>query len=343
MEFSTAVFLLRFTSLPPSPSLSHRVRIHWAIVVFSVIGTILLTWHFRTRKIDFMTPAGVTLAPEDDGSDLAVGAPALQPTINKQGQMTTLLGNPEEPEEVEMTEITDADLGDLDAAPGLAAYRSFARQEAPSRVFELSSTLRARGQFQRALLALERVIDTSEPDPEALAEAAKGITALAPTLPQWNVDPIAELPLNLHLSSARDAPESVKAAALKVATLIKKSSGDQLEIIPKILSNGTKNALPDSPLALWLATTGDQSASTAVITLRVTDDAEAAFAEIAKAVSQAVRSRLVKEEYVTPPPLKATSEELISVYITRLMWRDFAQSLVNPAEDPEGSATTDEN
>lgn len=274
-----------------------------------------------------MTPRGIALPPEDDGSDLAVGAAVLQPKIDKNPRVTEVLGNPEEPVEPEIPEISEEDLGDLESSPGLAAYREFAQNNPPERLFELSSTLRTRGQFQRALLAFERVIDTAKADSKALAEAAKGIVALSPTLPRWNIDPTTEIPLTLHLGTAQLAGESLKAAALQVATSIRKSSGDQLDIMPKIASSSSEEASPESPVALWISTGGKDPASSAVITFRATDELEAATDEISLAVFQAVRGHLKKLGYPLPPPIQATGRDLLSIHITRLMWRDLAQSL----------------
>ncbi|MCX8237496.1 MAG: hypothetical protein OSB05_01640 [Akkermansiaceae bacterium] len=319
------------------------MRIHWAIIVLAVIGTILLTWHIRTKDFDFMSPQGITLPPEDDGSDLAVGAAVLQPKIEKNPRVAEVLGNPEESEEPEIPEISDLDLGDLDSSPGLDSYRDFAQNNPPDRLFELSSTLRARGQFQRALLAFERVIDTSKADSKALDEASKGISTLSPTLPRWNIDSTNEIPLTLHLGTTRLADDSLKAAALEVATIIRKSSGDQLEIMPKITSSGSKEATADGPVALWISTGGKDPTSSAVLTLRMADDKTTALTEISLAVFQAVRGHLGKLGYPLPPPLQANSRELLSIHITRLMWRDFARSLHAQRDATEAEEETTEN
>jgi hypothetical protein len=318
------------------------VRIHWAVVIFAVIGTILLTWHFRTKDMDFLKPSGIALAPEDDGSDLAVGPIVLQPKIEDKPEVAGVLGNPEEPEEPVIAEISDLDLGDLEASPGLDSYRDFGKKNTPDRLFQLSSTLRARGQFQRALIAFERVLDSTKAGPEALAEAAKGISALSPTLPRWNIDPTSEVSLTLNIGSTRPASDSLKGAALELATLIRKSSSDQLEIIPKISNNRKKDAPDDSPIAIWLGTGGQDPASTSVVTLTPSEDETLALDEISLALFQSVRSHLAKLGYPLPPPVRATGSELISTYITRLMWQDFALSLKKQQEaDPE--TTSDQN
>ncbi len=303
------------------------MRIHWAVVIFAVIGTILLTWHFRTHHLDFMIPKGVVPAPEDDGSDLALRTTLPQPSIEINLANNGILGNPEAQEASIMAEITDLDLGDLNSSPGLDSYLKFGEDNTPARLFELSSTLRTRGQFQRALLALERIIDTTPSDADALDEAAKGITNLVPTLPSWNVDPTSEISLMLHFSSARPASEEMKEAVLQLATLIRQASSAQLEIIPKIISTRRQEAPEDSPIALWISTTGQKPFSSAVITTKTSQDVDVLVDELSLAVFQTIHAHLAKIGYPTPPALEASGRDLLMAYTTRLMWRDFARVL----------------
>ena len=139
MFFSLRLFFCASPS-PLTLPLSGDVRIHWALVVLSVIGAILLTWHLRTKDMNFLEPAGVDLPPEDNGSEIAV----LQPVIDDQPKITGDIipqENPEKIKEPEILKITESDLGDLEASPGLDEYREFASKNSPDRLFELSSTL----------------------------------------------------------------------------------------------------------------------------------------------------------------------------------------------------------
>ncbi|MCH1510408.1 MAG: hypothetical protein L7T84_14460, partial [Akkermansiaceae bacterium] len=165
------------------------MRIHWSISLLASLGVIFLTWHFRTKDLDFMTPGNTPLPREDFGEDLAVGVSILQPKLKETPEILEPPEiNPINPEEPEVRPITDTELGDLEAAPGLSAYREFAQNNSAERLLELSSVLRTMGQFQRSLLALERIIDTTESSPAELQEAGQGIGALEPSLPPWNID-----------------------------------------------------------------------------------------------------------------------------------------------------------
>ena len=312
------------------------MRIHWAFVVLAVIGTILLTWYLRTSDMDFLTPSGAEIVKSDIGPDFLEQSMLLQPEIQGQPNINSEIKQPENPDRItplKIKEISESELGDLASTAGLRAYRDFALNQSPDRLFELSSTLRARGEFQRALLAFERVIDTSKTDPKARAEAAQGIAALSKTLPSWNIDPSSEIDLNLHLGTARDPSEALKKVLLEVAIRIRESSGDQLNIIPTINNSDNPNATANPPVALWLLAPGENTASFAAITLQLPRDETKHFDEISVAIFKAIRSHLTQQGY---PPASENLEQNanhLSQQITRLMWRDFARSLYKPRQD----------
>lgn len=316
------------------------MRIPYYIVIFSVIFTTLVIWHLRTKKMDFMTPKNTLLPSEDFGDDLATGAPVMQPKITE-GPKIDLTAQSKEPEESIVTEITEEDLGDLQSSPGLSEYRPFARKHEPARLLALSSMLQARGDFQRALIALERIIDTAQnPNPDELKQAAQGIASLAPTLPRWSVDPTTETELTLLISTSGKASDSIKNAALEVATLIRKHSGDQLQIVPKILKTPTARSSAEGNTAppLTIAFQREEfkpPVSTPVLTLRAGGENEQD--DFFKAVFRLVRGHLASLDYPFPENFDTPANELLSLQITRLMWRDFAASLA-PAPEKEEEA-----
>lgn len=316
------------------------MRIHWAFVVLAVIGTILLTWYLRTKNMDFLTPSGVEIAETENTSDFIDLSVVLQPEIKDQPKIDSIIQQPKDPDKItppKIKEITESELGDLASSPGLAAYRDFARRESPDRLFELSSALRARGEFQRALLAFERVIDTSKADPNSRAEAAQGIAALNKNLPNWNIDPSNEIILNLHLGTADRLSDHLQEVLQEVAIRIRKSSGDQLNIIPTVNSSDNPDASTNNPIALWLSASGDNPTSSAVITLRLTRNDEEHLEEISLAVFKAIRSHLIDLGYPPASEDLKRRENYLSRQITRLMWRDFAQSLHQPQNDPDAA------
>ena len=222
-----------------------------------------------------MTPHDTPLPPEDFGEDLAVGVSILQPKLEETPDILEPLEiNPLQPEEPEVRPITDTELGDLEAAPGLNAYREFAQNNPAERLLELSSVLRTMGQFQRALLALERIIDSAEASPAELQEAGQGIGALEPTLSPWNIDSEGSLNLTFNVGTAGDASPELKAAALDIATMIKRHSGNLIDLSPKITRGESEEIIPNSPITLWISATADPSKSTPVLSVKPPESPE---------------------------------------------------------------------
>lgn len=274
-----------------------------------------------------MTPHGIEIPLNTHDKSLHTGLTPIQPEIKDSSETSEVLGNPLISEEEISTEITDLDLGDLKTSPGLAAYRGFAQENEPDRLFDLSSSLRARGQFQRALLAFERVIDSSNASPAILKEAAQGIRTLAPTLPNWSIDPTNEFSLTLQLGTSQPASPELKGALLEVATTIRKSSSDQIEITPKITTRKSPGEIPDQPITIWLSSTEEKAKQTPITNLRISSGLEEATDEISFAIFQTVRAELTSLSYPPAPTLQISGKDLLSNYITRLMWRDFARNL----------------
>ncbi len=287
-----------------------------------------------------MTPHNTPLPPEDFGEDLAAGVSILQPTLEDVPDIHQPLKiTPSKAKEPVVRPITDSELGDLEAAPGLDAYRDFARNNPAERLLELSSVLRTMGQFQRSLLALERVIDTAEASPAELQEAGQGIGALEPTLTPWNIDPEGAFNLTFNVGTAGDAGSELKAAALDIATMIKRHSGNLLDLSPKITRGEIEEVVPGSPITLWISATSDPAKSTPVLSIKPPADASKLREKLTLMTFHAIRNQLEKADYPLPLPLDEAPKTLLSTQITRLMWQDFAHSLVSVTPPPPVEST----
>lgn len=287
--------------------------------------------------MDFLTPKGVVLGPEDMGQNLATGTPTFDPSFKpaKIKDPSTAAITPNNiPGSDPAPPVEEAlELGDLEASPGLYEYLAQA-QKGADYLFRLSSELQTEGHFQRALLCLERVIDSADAKPEDQLRAVKAIAALAPTLPPWNVDPSAIIPLKMNLGSSRETDDFIKNAALKLATEIHKHSGEQIDVSPVISSGSGANAIENGPIAIWFTTMGDESASTAVLSITPkTKDPKVLDNELALTAYRLVRAYLSRIGYSTEsPPAGISGSELLSHHVTRRMWYDFAQTLLNEQE-----------
>ena len=248
-----------------------------------------------------MTPDNTPLPHEDLGEDLAVGVSILQPELKETPEILEPLEiNPINPEEPEVRPITGTELGDLEAAPGLNAYREFAQNNPAERLLQLSSVLRTMGQFQRSLLALERIIDTTESSPVELQEAGQGIGALEPSLPPWNIDSAGAYNLTLNVGTAGDASPELKIAALDIATMINRHSGNLIDLSPKIIRGESEKIIPNSPITLWISATPDPRNSTPVLSVKPPETPDQLADKLILMTFHSIRNQLEKADYPLP-------------------------------------------
>ena len=73
------------------------------------------------------------------------------------------------------------------------------------------------GEFQRALLAWERVIDLTKPDETQAAAAISAIKRLRPTLPNWNTSPESAIAIELHAGTGKTMAKTLTPVLESVA------------------------------------------------------------------------------------------------------------------------------
>ncbi len=302
------------------------MKVPWYIVILAIVFTISLTWFGSTKHYDFMAPNGTPLPPEDFGADLLSGTPTIDSKFSSQPKIDAEAPKPYLSHSDHDSLILDSDLGDLESSPSLESYRDFAQLEGATRLLDLSSKLQALGQSQRTMLALERVIDSTSASRTELEQARAGIRAISPTLPRWNIDPSHERPIFLHLIYTHTIPESLKLAALDIATKIREASSHQIEVIPKFTRRAQTNTSPSITLALS-ATSNIPKETPILILSSVLKENINVTDELAKAVFRMVRGRLSEIGYPTPD---TSSPNDLSEGMTRLMWHEYAH-LLNPA------------
>ena len=108
---------------------------------------------------------------------------------------------------------------------------------------------------------------------------------------------------------------------------MRKSSSDQLEVIPRLTHNDATEASENSPVVLKILTNGDKPASSTITTVRVSEEESRSINDLSLAIFRLVRNHLTNQGYPRLSPIPSTGQELLTTHITRLMWRDFADSL----------------
>jgi len=307
------------------------VRVPLPIVLLLVCAVIGGLWWIRTKDMDFMTPSGdIGKLPDyvtrsyDSDPDAGLPDPVSR-TANVGDTALVPIPGPKN---------STLEFGDLAAAPGLTEYSEHVPKGAAF-LIRLAAMLESQGEMQRALLAWERVIDSTEATPAELEEAGDALERLGPNLPQWNIDPEGDLDILLQFGSTRTIDETFSRVAQDVADFLRESSSDIVAVVPRITTSQFPDAPARSPIALYF--TGPLGADSAQSNVRSVnpppDDPAAIRRDILQQVYVLVQGHIATLESIRipqPPTHPEEPERDFRRRLTRLHWQTFADSLVRP-------------
>ncbi|MGB0774285.1 MAG: hypothetical protein ACPG32_05490 [Akkermansiaceae bacterium] len=226
-------------------------------------------------------------------------------------------------------------VGDLDASPALSAYGTMG-EEGVDAMIKLATHLETKGHFIHALLAWERVIDSTDPDEEQRALAVNAVKRLRFSLPPWNPDPGATIELTLHAGAAIKDKAALEDALQKTADVISEASGYVIHVTVKAsIGKPSKIKTPNVPIAIWFSRPGKEAGAPSAATPPIsfmTDPKQTTMlaSQIQAGAYAMLRTHLASNTSFTPlpefPP-RVTPEALLKYHVTRLMWREFVKSL----------------
>jgi len=306
------------------------VRVPIPVVILLVLAVTGGIWWGNTRRMDFMTPP-----TSAELAELRIRVESSLPRADQPADSISVPAAVEEPEpEPPPPPVPEIELGDLGRPPALRDYADRAPQGA-AHLIELAAALEKKGEFQRGLLAWERVLDSAKPDAPQAATAIAAITRLRPTLPDWNAKPEAVLQITLHAGTGKKLAKSLTPILEGVARDLERASSGILKIKATVTAGKTSKAGKGAvPVALWLAGPEKKSSSTEVLSFTV-ESQDTLRQEILKTVYQLVRSQLGRAAQYTPPANLADGEDpqaALGFRITRLGWSEFATALNAPAK-----------
>ena len=309
------------------------MRVPIPAVILLIIAVVGGMWWHGTREKDFTTPPSPAKLRE-----IRTRVESSFPQNDKVADAISVPAKPIEPPKpvvVEPPPKPEIDLGDLTAQPTLTQYGERSPQGAPH-LMELAAALEEKGQFQRALLAWERVLDLTKADENQAKAAVSAIRRLRPTLPDWNTDPAKAIAIKLHAGTGKKMAKTLTPVLEQAARDIEKASAGMLKVTTEITA-GKSNAKGASPVALWLAGSTKKASSTEVMSFTV-ESPEALHAEVMKTLFQLVRGFLGQTTSYTAPAALADQEnpqDALTFRITRLCWNEFATSLNLPPKKEE--------
>ncbi|MBK1829547.1 hypothetical protein JIN77_02320 [Verrucomicrobiaceae bacterium R5-34] len=225
--------------------------------------------------------------------------------------------------------------GDLNLAPSLSEYGTYGDKGAAAMI-HLATQLETKAQFQRALLAWERVIDTSNPDEKERLQAVRAIQRIRGSLPPWNPDPSADISLTLHAGATIQDKAVLENALKMAAALIDNASGNVVKVDTQAtIGKGSGIKTPRIPIAIWFtrpsSTSEGATAETPPISF-MADPKQPEFlaSQVAAGVYALIRNHLSTETSFSPLPeypAGVQPDDLLQFYVTRLMWREFVKSM----------------
>ena len=262
----------------------------------------------------------------------SVSSPNDLPALsNSQG------GQASKPPEPDASTEPEIKLGSLDTAPGLEAYAVDSQQGADHLV-KLATALEAKGAFQRALLAWERVIDLGKADAATRQAAVSAVKRLRPTLPTWNIDPEGAVPLVLHAGTGPATAPGLKPLLEEAARLLGQASDGVIAVTPDLaIGKKAVDATGPAPVAIWLSGPASDALSSEVFSFTVSDPATLRD-QLLRTLYTLVSSQLSSKTAYTPSlPLDPADEpvEALTTRITRLCWREMATGLNLPPPKPK--------
>lgn len=314
------------------------MRIPIPIALLLIIALVSGVWWHGTHGLDFMIPPNQeelqkirTLTessfPRTEETDDAISQPVI--------------AEPEKPVTAEPVKPKpEIDPGDLTNTPTLAQFGDRAPQGAPALV-DLAKFLEAQGQFQRALLAWERVIDLSQPDAAQATSAITAIRRLRPTLPDWNLDSSKAIPVTLQAGVSKKMTKTVAPELEKVAHEMERAASGMIKVTTLVTlgkASETAKGTNPAPVAIWITGAGKKSVSTDVISF-TSDSPETLHDEISKSVFTLIISYIRRAtSYTQPAPLseRENAQDALTFRITRLCWHEVASLLnIQPPPKPE--------
>lgn len=313
------------------------MRVPTPIAISSCLVATVTMWYFSTRSADFTTP------PDPEQQSQAAkqwqqenlpptAATALSSELkNKKATKPTVALVKPAPK----PKPTPLPHGDLGQAPRLSEYGNLGNHGAAAMI-QLAEELENKNAPKRAMLAWERVLDTTSPNEQEVAQAGAAIQRLGSTLPPWNPDPNADLTITLHAGATVTNKQALKDALTNTAQTIAEASGYTLEIKTQTsLGTGKQLETPRIPVAIWFSRaahkSGTPSSETPPLSFMANPtDTMTLTSQCKTAVYSLLSTHLADTtaySKLPEPPHGEKPDKILRNYITRLMWREFANSL----------------
>ncbi|MEO1856180.1 MAG: hypothetical protein ABGY95_02285 [Rubritalea sp.] len=301
------------------------MRIPWYLVTLMAIATFGSVLWLGARSKDFTTP------PDNKAVAKSVSEwkrkhpplPARERALPSPLPVESVKKKPEKPA------IPQIPLGQLATTPSLKHFREH-HEFGTESFIQLAIQLEARQKLAHALLAWERVIDSSDPNEGQSQQARQAITALRTTLPIWNTDSEGNFDLILHIHTPTEHKSQTSALLAQLSNDIREASSYQ--VAPQVLIKTVpqRDGYPSPPIRVWLSSTGKEPKETPQLTLHLNEGEAPLDEQLYMAIYRSIAGQLQNNSELMPPATlsaKETPRQSLTTNLTRLHWKELCQSL----------------
>jgi hypothetical protein len=231
-----------------------------------------------------------------------------------------------EPENLSAPQIP---LGQLETMPGLEYFREH-RDYGTDSFIQLATQLESSGRIDHALLAWERVIDSTDTNAEQSLKARKAITALRSAQTVWINNSDDHFNLVLHVNTPTEHKTQISALLGQISDDIRDASSHQIapQVLLKIIPQ--RDGYPSPPIRVWFSSIGKQAKETPQLTLHLNED-EAPLDELLyMSIYRSISGQLQQSSELMPPATLSATETpraSLTTNLTRLHWKEFCHSL----------------
>ena len=217
------------------------------------------------------------------------------------------------------------------APPRLDEFADIARDD-PGKLPALAAEYENRGDFPRALLAYERIVDSTALTGDVLASSLQAVRRLRAKLPPWDARPDGARVLTLHAGTAENNAARIEPVIARLAAEISRASHGILSVQPLIHRGPARphGDLPP-PVAVWIGGADHDSPTTLVRSIALEGEDES-WADIGRSCFELIAEDLAKKSRLRVPLPAATDDAAIffSDRVTRLAWETIGSSLNAP-------------
>ena len=215
--------------------------------------------------------------------------------------------------------------------PRLDEFAQIARDN-PGKLPALADECENLGDYQRALLAHERIVDSTTVTGDSLASSLQAIRRLRARLPLWNTRPDGARVLMLHAGTAENNAARIEPVIARLAEEISSASHGILRVQPRIHSGPTRvhGDLPP-PVAVWIGGADPDSPTTLVRSITLLGGDEA-WGDVYRTCFELIADELAKKSQLRVP-LPAGKDDIaisFSDRVTRLAWETIGTGLNAP-------------